>query len=240
MNVRTEPLLHIKTDKFESFVFGKKDLRDVKKDSNDENRRESEKFFLSRYFQTEKRNIFFLKQEHGDRIIHVENSSLENNNSTYFNTGDSIFTEIPEIILCIRTADCLPVFFTAVDGERKLAGIVHAGWRGLANGLICKTILLASESCGYKPEHFSIFYGPSAGGDSYQVQEDVAKLFTAKKKNSDNSYMLDLRKNALIQLDKYQHIHENFFDCTMEKNDLFYSHRKGDRERNLNVIVIRK
>jgi hypothetical protein len=234
------PTRSIQSNYFECHVFGKKDLTGVNKDADDERRRDNEKVFLSNYFNTDPEYIFFLKQEHGDKILHIDNYSENNSDTTYFDTGDAMFTEIPGLLLCIRTADCLPVFFTAANKDRRLAGIIHAGWRGLANGIVGKTLRMAEEQFNYKPEHFSVFFGPSAGGSSYQVQEDVAQLFKLKYKNSDNSYMLDLRKNAILELEKYQQIHDDFYDCTMKRNDLFYSHRKGDRERNLNVIYLRK
>jgi len=239
MKTQASPARHIKNSFFEAYVFGKKDLANVKIDADDETRRRHEKDFLSEYFNTDPKNIFFLQQEHGDKIFHLNSNSADQNNNIYYGTGDAMFSENPDHILCIRTADCMPVFFGAKRDSRKLIGIIHAGWRGVKEEIIPKTLSMAGMT-GYEISDFSILAGPCIGGESYQVKEDVARYFKIKTKNPDNSYMLDLLKNAALQIDKYQYTDKDFFDCTFSKNDIFYSHRKGDHERNLNVIIMRK
>ncbi|MDH5657123.1 MAG: polyphenol oxidase family protein, partial [Spirochaetia bacterium] len=200
---------------FTASVFGKKDLQNLEIFSDEETRRHKEKEFLSAHFGLKQNQIFFLKQEHGNRAFYISNESSEENQNLYYAAGDAMYTDSPETALCIRTADCMPVFFSAEKNQKRIIGLIHAGWRGLKNRIIPETLTAAADKFGMEPEHFSVFFGPSAGGGVYQVQEDVAGFFSIKTENPDHSYMLDLRANALLQLDNYHITEESFFDCTL-------------------------
>jgi copper oxidase (laccase) domain-containing protein len=94
----------------------------------------------------------------------------------------------------------------------------------------------------------TILVGPGIGGDSYEVGEEVARHFRSVRLKENGKYLLDLRSDAKERLAGLSGelprkdeivIKENFHGCTYEENRLFYSHRKGDRERNLNTILIK-
>lgn len=74
----------------------------------------------------------WLRQLHGARVVTVgapgDHAGAE---------ADAAVTSHPEAVLCILTADCAPIAFTSAEGVR---GVAHAGWRGLAGGVIAATV----------------------------------------------------------------------------------------------------
>lgn len=260
----------------------------------DQELRTAEKSFLMRHFDLPEERIVMLKQIHGDRALQITSqdlkplSNLESetrrqpepaaSSELFFAEGDALYTREPGVLLTIRTADCLPLLFdlslshtkasnsgSGAIEKQTVVGIIHAGWRGLAAGIINKT-LQAALAALYRPViddlnsarftgRFRI--GPCIGPDSYEVGEDVARLFSEKKAipNSEK-YLLDLAASARLEIQKAlkQHAGEiktdpadlvgacdfstEFEACTFQANDRFFSHRRGDRGRNLNTIMI--
>jgi purine-nucleoside/S-methyl-5'-thioadenosine phosphorylase / adenosine deaminase len=80
--------------------------------------------------------------------------------------GDAVFTDRPGVTLSVVTADCVPVL---IAGPAGLAAI-HAGWRGIAAGVIPVTVGRMQGS----PEECSAWVGPAIGACCYEVGEDVA------------------------------------------------------------------
>jgi YfiH family protein len=113
--------------------------------------------------------LSILKQTHSDRIVSA---------ATVIRSGDPIdadaqITDEKRIALCIRTADCVPVLIH--DRDSGLIAAVHAGWRGLANGIIVKTGQML-KSKGPSLERAHAWIGPHIGRESFEVGEDVAAL----------------------------------------------------------------
>jgi YfiH family protein len=80
--------------------------------------------------------------------------------------GDGLFTCAPGLALSVVTADCVPVLLAGPEG---LAAI-HAGWRGIAGGVVSATIEAAVE----RPAEWTAWIGPAIGPCCYEVGEDVA------------------------------------------------------------------
>lgn len=85
--------------------------------------------------------------------------------------ADAAVSRVPGTVLAILTADCLPVLFCADDGSA--VGAVHAGWRGLAAGVLEATI----EQMQVAPSRLLAWLGPCIGGPSYEVGEEVRAAF---------------------------------------------------------------
>jgi len=251
-------------DSLTASVFGKKELSELDKISDEEKRREEEKEFLSSVYKLPPERIFFIRQCHGIEFIKIEEGDIERNKGLYFAKADAMYTQTPRVLLCIRTADCLPIFFTLsgkinkssgksekekvkspvndrIDSSLLYAGIIHAGWRGLAGGIINNTL----ESLMDSHADFTKFItGPAIGGESYTVGPETAEKFEFKERIGSDRFLLDLRKNALHQIKSYNRIRQidfikNLSGCTYQENELYYSHRRGDSGRNLNVIMIK-
>jgi YfiH family protein len=85
--------------------------------------------------------------------------------------ADAAVTRSAGRVLAVLTADCLPVFICADDGTA--VGIAHAGWRGLAGGVIGATV----ASLGSQPSSLIAWLGPAIAASSYEVGDDVRAAF---------------------------------------------------------------
>ncbi|NIY91307.1 peptidoglycan editing factor PgeF [Vibrio diazotrophicus] len=141
--------------------------------------------------------------------------------------ADGIITSSPNVVCSAMTADCLPVLITNTSGTQVAA--VHAGWRGLAGGIVENTL-----------EQFSndvmLWLGPAIGPEAFEVGEDVLQAFLdydskagvafvpGKQKGKwwANMTMLTRLRMAKLGIDQV-------FDsglCTYQDPQRFYSYRR--------------
>lgn len=85
--------------------------------------------------------------------------------------ADAAVSHLPGTVLSILTADCLPVLFCAADGSE--IGAAHAGWRGLAGGVLEATLTQLHAP----RDRVLAWLGPCIGGASYEVGEEVRGAF---------------------------------------------------------------
>ena len=116
-----------------------------------------------------------------------------------FDNCDGVFTSNPKVVCSIRVADCMPIFFA--HQYLSFYGVVHAGWRGLTNGILKNTSILLKDMklC---LTNFDIFIGPSIQKCCFEVSSDIVNSFPAKyvKQKSDKKFMVDLQKIAFDEL----------------------------------------
>ena len=89
--------------------------------------------------------------------------------------GDGLISSTPAILLTILTADCLPVVL--VDGERRAAGVFHAGWRGTLKRIVEKGVGKMRRAFGSDPRNLRAAIGPGIRGCCYEVQAEVRDAF---------------------------------------------------------------
>ena len=85
--------------------------------------------------------------------------------------ADGVVTTRSEMPCAVMVADCLPVLFCTVDGSRVAAA--HAGWRGLASGVLERTV----EAMATNPARIIAWLGPTIGRDAFEVGADVFDAF---------------------------------------------------------------
>ena len=90
--------------------------------------------------------------------------------------GDALTTDLPGLALAVVTADCVPVLLAGPSGEGNVARVaaVHAGWRGIASGVIPATLGALGN-----PEGWTAWIGPAIGPCCYEVGEEVAAQIAA-------------------------------------------------------------
>jgi len=108
----------------------------------------------------------WLQQVHGNTVAELGPLPGEHEPQ-----ADAAVSRIPGTVLAILTADCLPVLFCADDGST--IGAAHAGWRGLAGGVLEATI----EQMQVAPARLMAWLGPCIAGPSYEVGEEVRAAF---------------------------------------------------------------
>ena len=141
--------------------------------------------------------------------------------------ADGIFTASSGVVCSAMTADCLPVLLTDRQGTQVAA--VHAGWRGLANGILEQAV---SEFSG----EVMAWLGPAIGATAFEVGEDVRQAFIHSHPNADNAftpllkegkYLANMSLLATLRLQKMGVT--QVFDsglCTYSDPNLFYSYRR--------------
>jgi hypothetical protein len=88
----------------------------------------------------------------------------------------SICTE-PGLACTVLVADCLPVLLCSRDG--RAVGAAHAGWRGLAGGVLDHTVAALCEAAGCAPADLLAWLGPCIGPQAFEVGADVLQAFGA-------------------------------------------------------------
>ncbi|HVP20811.1 MAG TPA: peptidoglycan editing factor PgeF [Anaerolineaceae bacterium] len=91
--------------------------------------------------------------------------------------ADAIITDRPEVTLYMRFADCVPIFL--YDPEHRVAGIVHAGWKGTVNKIAKDAVEAMHVRYKTDPSQVLAGIGPSIGPDHYEIGPDVKLLVDA-------------------------------------------------------------
>jgi polyphenol oxidase len=115
----------------------------------------------------------FLKQVHGSRVVRL--TAADAGLDAVLLEADASVTTEPGLACTIQVADCLPVLFAAPDG--RAVGAAHAGWRGLAGGVLQATALAVCELAGCSPVDLSAWLGPCIGPRRFEVGADVLAGF---------------------------------------------------------------
>lgn len=181
--------------------------------------------------------IVWLKQVHGTKVHEVNEIKSEVIKKT-----DGFYTRCPNIVLAIKTADCLPLILSNENGSEIAA--LHVGWRGLSKGIIEKA--LSCYDCDLKK--VNAWLGPSISPKKYVVGEDVFCSFIEADNESISSFQVtekkdkwffDLKNESMRRLKNYgiNSIYSDF--CTYTDEELFYSHRREVSYKRMVTLVWR-
>lgn len=165
---------------------------------------------------------FWLEQVHGIEVATLPVSSTEPV------IADAVFSDQPGQVCAVMTADCLPVLFCDASGSQVAAA--HAGWRGLAAGVLEHT--LARFSAGAE---IMAWLGPAIGPMAFEVGNEVVQQFTAIDpqaeaafvRQSKHKWLADLYQLARLRLQHagVQAIYGGSY-CTFTQDEWFYSYRR--------------
>ncbi len=155
--------------------------------------------------------------------------------------ADAIFSHRAGQVCAVQTADCLPVLFCDRAGTRVAAA--HAGWRGLAAGVLEATV----TAMGCKPDNLMAWLGPAIGPGAFEVGKDVYDAFVdlnaenviAFKPHRDR-WLADLYQLARLALTRVGVGHVSGGSCcTYSEPEKFYSYRRdGVTGRMVSVVWI--
>jgi YfiH family protein len=153
------------------------------------------------------------RQVHGTRVLSVDTATAADAPD-----ADGIATATPGLAALVLTADCLPVALATPDA----IAMVHAGWRGLADGVLEEGVRAVRALGGDGPLHAAI--GPAAGGCCYEVGDEVAARFPHTPRRADRT--IDLKAIAATRLRAAGAVEVlDVGRCTMCEPDVFFSHR---------------
>lgn len=154
--------------------------------------------------------------------------------------ADGVVSFTRGAVCAVMVADCLPVFLASRDGDR--VGLAHAGWRGLAAGVV--EAVIAKLDCD--PKRLVAWLGPAIGPDAFEVGAEVRAAFTNGDPGADaffsdarpGHYFADLpalarRRLALAGVTDVHGGHH----CTYSEPARFFSHRRDGRSGRMAALL---
>ena len=147
--------------------------------------------------------------------------------------ADGCFSRQVQQVCVVMTADCLPILI--YDPATEQIGAIHAGWRGLANGII-------AELAKHFSRHSYLWLGPAIGPQHFEVQDDMMRQFPddrpAFTPGNTNHFLADIYQLAFRQLERagFCEIYGGHY-CTYAQAETFFSYRRdGVTGRMANLI----
>ena len=164
----------------------------------------------------------WLQQVHSTKIIDLDQLQHDS-------TADGSTTTRSGTACVVMTADCLPVLLTDREGKRIMA--IHAGWRGLANGILETAVQQFSDKM-----EILAWLGPAIGPDMFEVGAEVVEQLSGeipaekdwyRRMPDSNKYLVDLYKLASCRLQQagVTEVTGGGY-CTFSDEKRFYSYRR--------------
>lgn len=172
----------------------------------------------------------WLTQVHGTRVQELPRAFLEASPE-----ADAVMTMTPGTVCAVMTADCLPVLLA--DRAGCIVGAAHAGWRGLADGVLEVLVHQMTDKVQGQASDLLAWLGPAIGPDAFEVGDDVRQAFTTQnpaysqyfRPGAAGKWLADLPALAAAKL---QALGVNDITrsglCTYSETDRFYSYRRDN------------
>lgn len=177
----------------------------------------------------------WLAQEHGRGV-----ADLDGYAPVERPRADAAVTGTPGRVAVVLTADCLPVFLTDRAGRR--VAVAHAGWRGLAAGVLEN----AARSIGAAPGETLAWMGPAIGPEAFEVGPEVREAFVqvdagaaaAFRAHTPGKYMADLYALARMRLARVgvTQVYGGGY-CTKSDSARFFSYRRVQKSGRMGAFI---
>lgn len=177
----------------------------------------------------------WLKQVHGVDVVRCDGAAADDEP-----VADAAVTSTPGTVLAILTADCLPVVFASTAGDE--VGAAHAGWRGLAAGVLEATVAAMRTPA----DRLIAWLGPAAGPQAYEIGEEVFRAFADHDDAATAAFVatrpghwrVDLYALARLRLARAG-VTRVFGGglCTISDPQRFFSHRRDARTGRMATLV---
>ncbi len=187
------------------------------------------------FSNAEESNILTKKAIVSMSQIHSTNIEVVNNKKLVYNNVDGIFSCNKNYALQVKTADCLPIFF--IHEHKNIFGVIHAGWKGLKNGIISKSTKLLSSHINNLNE-ITAFIGPSISQKNYEVKNEFIDYFGNKFIDKvEDKFFCNLKAVASSQLQKLGI--KNVIDCNQctYENENYHSYRRNKTSKRMIGLI---
>jgi YfiH family protein len=178
----------------------------------------------------------WLSQVHGKGVVRADRQQRGN-----VPEADASIATMPGAVCAIQTADCLPVLLTNRAGT--VVGAAHAGWRGLAEGVLEETVLAMRAELGdpsSRADEIIALLGPAIGPQAFEVGEEVLQAFLARESDEaavraafvprpdmPGKYLADIYALARLALKRVDVTDVSGGDlCTVTEAGRFFSYRR--------------
>lgn len=180
----------------------------------------------------------WLKQVHGARVLHAESVRERPE-------ADASVAQRAGTVCAIQVADCLPVFLT--DRAGRAVAAAHAGWRGLAGGVLANTVT-ALTAAGVSTGEMLAWIGPGIGPAAFEVGDDVRAAFLARDAGaadafaaySNGKWLADLPRLARRALERcgVAAVYGGTL-CTYSDPQRFFSYRRDGETGRMAALIWR-
>lgn len=176
----------------------------------------------------------WLDQVHGTDCVKATRDNLQL-------TADATWSDEIDLACIVMTADCLPVAFKQTD---KVA-VAHAGWRGLAAGVLANTLQVLD------PEQTDVWLGPAIGASAFEVGGEVREQFMDLHLSTSSAFVPSVNKGkwladiyqiariALVQSGVNGQRIYGGEHCTFTEESVFYSYRRNAQAGRMATVVYR-
>ena len=171
----------------------------------------------------------WLHQVHGARVVDADRlASVEK--------ADAAVARTPGTVCVVKIADCMPVLLA--DEAASVVGAAHAGWRGLAGGVLEATV----DAMGAPPSELYAWLGPAIGPQVYEVGEDVRAAIgepaSAFRATRPGHWLLDLYAVARARLEAkgVRRIYGGGY-CTCTERERFFSYRRDRGQSRMTAAI---
>ena len=181
----------------------------------------------------------YLTQVHGKRVVQLGGPEF----ATAEPDADAVFGNRPGDLCVVRTADCLPILLCAKDGSEIAA--VHAGWRGLAAGVIDATL----ERMATDSSNLLAWIGPAIAQPAFEVGGEVRDAFAAAGFETSERFIENARGHWQADLfglaaDRLQGLGVTAVYgeriCTFDDPERFFSYRRDGQTGRLLSFIFRQ
>jgi len=180
--------------------------------------------------------IVYARQVHETRI--VVHDGVGTGVREVEGVADGHATASSGVLLAVTVADCVPVY--VLDAEARAVALLHAGWRGIAEGMLPRGVALLGREWGTDPNRLLVHLGPSICGACYEVGPEVFQALDLEV--PPRPAPVDLR-GCLAQQARTTGVPANNVTvsslCTLCGDSNLFSHRAGRSERQVAVLGIR-
>lgn len=177
----------------------------------------------------------FLTQTHSTRVLELPYSGKDIE-------ADAVYTNQPNQVCLVMTADCLPILFVSKDGKEIAAA--HAGWRGLCDGVLEATV----EKFQCPSNEISAWLGPAIGAKAFQVGKEVIEQFCAFDPRAEEAFIQDNSTSGKFLGNLYQIATQRLNKlgiteisggeyCTYTQEDLFFSYRRDKQTGRMATLI---
>lgn len=180
----------------------------------------------------------YLTQTHSTKVLRLP---LQAGQDTQ---ADAVYTNQPNQVCLVMTADCLPVLFCSRDGQEIAAA--HAGWRGLCDGMLEATV--AEFYC--PTNQLTVWLGPAISQRAFQVGGEVIEQFCAIDPQAKEAFIVDPTTSGKFLGNLYQIARQRLKRlgieavyggeyCTFSDPERFFSYRRDQQTGRMATLIWR-
>ncbi|WP_413700065.1 peptidoglycan editing factor PgeF [Psychromonas sp. KJ10-10] len=182
-------------------------------------------------------NFCWLQQTHSTILLKIDQHTQQGIEA------DASWSDIKKQVCVVMTADCLPVLIT--DKAGSFVSAIHAGWRGLCDGIIEKSIDTICQELNIDSTDLLVWLGPCIGKNAFEVGAEVRDMFINQDAQARHAfvvhqdrYLADLQQLARLRIAPFNVAEITASEhCTFSQPELFYSYRRDGKTGRMATFI---